>query len=358
MRTAALLAAIGVVALAGSAAAAEAGRVPLTRVARGELGGWIELPVRIEGRAGRWLLDTGASRNLVSPAFVRRLGLTRKGNARADTPLGQLQGREVELPALRIGDVERRGQSALEVELSVLFGDAADGIEGVVGVPLLEGMHVDLDLRAWSAAFGDGAASDCPQGLAAVAVERFRSLPVITLAMRAARERYVLDTGNPGGLIRIEAKAPTAATPGLVLPGDMRLTVLAEAALGPQLRGDVPIVRLTSPPLGDGARWRLDLGRERLCVEPGRFRLPGGFGLDLERRGGDLVIKLVLPGSPAERAGLQAGTKVTRWAGLDASRPLAELWQAVQGRDEVTVGVEGPAREVTLGRAIFAPAER
>jgi hypothetical protein len=44
--------------------------------------------------------------------------------------------------------------------------------------------------------------------------------------------------------------------------------------------------------------------------------------------------------------------------GLDASRPLAELWQAVQGRDEVTVGVEGPAREVTLGRAIFAPAER
>jgi predicted metalloprotease with PDZ domain len=152
----------------------------------------------------------------------------------------------------------------------------------------------------------------------------------------------------------------------------MRLTVLPQVTLGPQTRSDVPVTRLPAAALKksfgdalhglagtgfiDGARWRLDLARDRLCVEPGRFATPGGFGLTLERQGTALQIGLVLPGSPAERAGLRAGEIVTQWPGGTTTEPLTALWSAVRGVDEIVVGIGEPARQVTLRRAIFAPA--
>jgi hypothetical protein len=360
------------VSLAGAGAAQpDSGAVPLHRIALGELGGWIALEATVGGRRGRWLLDSGASRNLVAPALARQLGLRPSGALRADTPLGAVQGGEAELPPLAVGGFERRGQRALVVELARLLGAAAEGVDGVLGVPWLEGQQADIDLHTWTGRFGAAGPADCPPGLEPLALTRYRTLPVVTLDVGSSSQRYVFDTGNPAGLIRIEADAPDAAAPGLSLPGDMLLTVLREAALGPQARTEVPVTRLTSPTLRralgdaarglagtafmDGARWVLDLAHDRLCVQTARFATPGGFGLVPERAGEALRVQLVLPGSPASRAGLRAGDPIRHWAGLPASTDLASLWQAVQGRDELRLGVGEPAREVTLERAIFAP---
>lgn len=359
-------------ALAASAAArAESGPVSLQRIALGELGGWIELPVIADGRSGRWLLDTGATRNLVSSDFARHLGLAPSGNVRADTPLGTVEGGEVDLPTLRVGALERSGQSALVMDLRQLFGAAAEGIAGVIGVPFLDGVQLDLDLRGWSSEWRHGGDADCPAGMSAVALQRHRTLPVITIGLGTTSESYVLDTGNPAGLIRIESAAADGSTPGLVVPGNMRLTVLRLVTIGAQARSDVPVTRLSAVALKnrfgdalrglagtaliDGARWRIDLARNLLCVEPGSFTTPGGFGLTLERRGEVLQLGLVLPGSPAARAGLLAGDLITKWPGGATTRRLADLWLAVQGRDEIEIGVGQPARAVTLRRAIFAP---
>lgn len=365
-RTVAL--ALALAAALGGVARADSGPVPLQRVALGELGGWIVLEVSVAGQRSRWVLDSGASRNLVAPALARRLGMVATGSLRAETPLGAVQGGEVELPSLVVGRDDARGQRALEVDLRRLLGDAAEGVDGVLGVPWLEGRQAELDLRTWTGRFSAGA-PDCPEGLTGVALARHRSLPVITLA---SGERYVLDTGNPAGLIRIEAEAPDAATPGLAVGGDLRLTVLRETALGPFVRSDVPVTRLTAPALQralgnaarglagtallDGARWVLDLARGRLCVQTGRFATPGGFGLVPERTGNVLRAQLVLPGSPAAQAGLRTGELLSRWAGLTATSPLAALWEAVQGREELTLAVGEPPRDVSLKRAIFAPA--
>lgn len=356
---------------APAAARADSGTVPLQRIALGELGGWIALDATVGERSGRWLIDTGASRNFVSTALARELGLAGSGTVRADMPLGQVQGGEVTLPALRVGDDERTGQTALVIDLERVLGAAAEGIAGVLGVPWFEARQVELDLHRWTGRFGSTRSDGCPADLASVPLTRHRSLPVITLGGEAGGERYVLDTGNPAGLIRIDAVPPAANEPGLVLPGDMRLTVRPLATLGPQQRAEVPVTRLTSPAvrraLGDaarglagtafmdGARWVLDLDRDRLCVQPGRFETPGGFGLVPERAGELLRVQLVLPGSPAEQAGLRAGELITSWAGLPATSPLATLWQAVQGREELTLAVGEPARPVRLRRAIFAP---
>lgn len=356
------------------AASADSGPLPLTRVSLGEIGGWIALDVELGGQRGHWLIDTGASRNLVSPALAGRLGLQPRGSVIADTVLGPVRGGEVNLPALRLGGFERPGQTALAMDLSTLIGVAADGIDGVLGVPFLDGVQLDLDLRDWVARFAHGDASDCPAGSSALALTRHRTLPVITLAAvgkPAVGEAYVLDTGNPAALLRVEASAADAATPGLALPGGHRLTLLPRATIGAQTRSAVPVVRVTAPAivksfggrlrglagtaLLDGARWRLDLARDQLCVEAISVATPGGFGLALERRGSDLRLSTVLAGGPAARAGLREGDLVTRWPGGDTSRPLADLWAAVQGRDEIVVGVSEPAREVTLRRALFAP---
>jgi len=355
------------------AARADAGRVPLTRLSLGEIGGWIVLDVELGGEHGRWLIDTGASRNLVSPALARRLGLSPRGSASADTVLGPVQGGEVSLPALRLGGFERPGQTALAMELSMLIGAAAEGIAGVLGVPFLEGVQLDLDLRDGVATFARGDASGCPAGSSAVTLTRHRMLPVITLAIGepAVSEAYVLDTGNPAALVRMEFSAADAATPGLALPDGHRLTVLPRATIGAQTRSAVPVLRVAAPALArifegklrglagtafiDGARWRLDLARNQLCVEAIEVTTPGGFGLALGRRGSELRLSTVLAGSPAATAGLREGDLVTRWPGGDTSRPLAELWAAVRGRDEIVVGVGDPARVVTLRRALFAP---
>jgi S1-C subfamily serine protease len=66
-------------------------------------------------------------------------------------------------------------------------------------------------------------------------------------------------------------------------------------------------------------------------------------------------LSTVLTGSPAAQAGLREGDLVTRWPGGDTSRPLAELWAAVRGRDDIVLGVGEPVRDVTLRRALFAP---
>jgi hypothetical protein len=235
-------------------------------------------------------------------------------------------------------------------------------------VPFLDGVLLDLDLRDGVARFARGDASDCPAGSSALTLTRHRTLPVITLA---AGEAYVLDTGNPAALVRVEASAADAATPGLALPGGHRLTLLARATIGVQTRSAVPVVRIAAPALVkrfdgrlrglagtafiDGARWRLDLARNQLCVEAVSVTTPGGFGLALERRGAELRLAAVLAGSPAAQAGLREGDLVTRWPGGDTSRPLAELWSSVQGREEIALGVGDPARDVTLRRALFAP---
>lgn len=352
---------------------AESGRLPLTRLSLGEIGGWIALDVELGGERGRWLIDTGASRNLISPALARRLGLSPRGSASADTVLGPVKGGEVSLPALRLGGFERPGQTALAMELSTLIGAAAEGIAGVLGVPFLDGVQLDLDLRDGVATLARADATDCPAGSRAVTLTRHRTLPVITLGIGepVVTEAYVLDTGNPAALVRVEASAADAATPGLALPGGHRLTLLPRATIGAQTRGAVPVVRVAAPALAksfegrlrglagtafiDGARWRLDLAHDQLCVEAIEVVTPGGFGLALERRGAELRLSAVLPGSPAERSGLREGDVVTRWPGGDTSRPLAELWAAVQGREEIVVGVGEPAREITLRRALFAP---
>lgn len=365
---------------AGSAAAAESGRVALTRLSLGEIGGWIELAVTVNAQPGRWLLDTGSTRNLVSAAFAQRHALDGGAAVHADTALGPLQGTEVMLPALGVGTLQRSGQTALQVDLRTLVGPAAEGLDGILGAPFLHGLEVDLDLHDWVLEARDSPAAPgtCPVGLQALPLGRHRGLPVLTVVVNdGPAEALLLDTGNPGALVRLTADDPGAAGPGLALPGGARLATARQVQVGALVRSQVPVVHLRAaalkralgPRIGglagtallDGARWQLDLAHDRACAPVGPLALPGGFGLTLAQRDATLVIETVLPGGPAQAAGLRAGDVVQRWVDGAASGTLRALWARVQGRDEITLQVRSDAgdprevREVRLRRAYFAP---
>lgn len=366
---AALLVAVGL------ARAADSGPVPLARLSLGELGGWIEMGVTVNGQTGRWLLDTGSTRHIVSAAFAERHGLQARAAVSAVTAIGAVQGSEVALPVLHIGAHEHRGQSALRVEdLSALVGAAGEGLDGVLGVPLLAGLTVDLDLRNWTLGLNEQApTSDCPSGSEVLALGTHRGLPVVSLQVNgAAPEPLLLDTGNPAAVVRIVADEAAASDPGLALPGGAWLALAREVSAGGWQRNSVPVLRLRAPALHrvlapsvsglvgtallDGARWQLQMAQRRACVERGRSALPGGFGLTLAQKNGALVIDTVLAGGPAELAGLKSGDVVTSWAGGAADQPLRSLWARVQGREEIeleTVG--GGGRVLRLKRTHFLP---
>ena len=153
--------------------------------------------------------------------------------------------------------------------------------------------------------------------------------------------------------------------------GGARLALARQVTAGPWQRGDVPVLRLRAPGLQralapriaglagtallDGTRWQIQLDQHRASVARASVAMPGGFGLTLAQRDGALHIDVVLPGGPAQAAGLRAGEAVQRWAGGPASGPLSALWARVQGQEEIELQVGADARVLRLKRAHFAP---
>lgn len=359
------------VVLASTATSAESGDVALTRIAVGEIGGLIVVPVQVGDRVGRWLLDTGSSRNLVSAAFVQHHGLKPGRALAAETALGPLSGNEVVLPGLRIGALDRPGQTALVLDLGSLAGPAAEDLDGVLGLPSLAGLEVTLDLRAWVLRLRPGEGAACPPGTVPMPLGRDRQLPVVEVSINAGpAESYVIDTGNPASLVRITAAAPTSA-PGLLLPGGARLALAARATIGPQTHLNVPVLQLAAPALRralapavsgllgtallDGTVWQLDMARQRGCVEPDQVTTPGGFGLTTAWRDGALHVAAVLANGPAQVAGLREGEVIKRWAGLVPDASVHRLWVQVQAQAELELVMNDGNRTVVLRRAYFLP---
>jgi membrane-associated protease RseP (regulator of RpoE activity) len=130
---------------------------------------------------------------------------------------------------------------------------------------------------------------------------------------------------------------------------------------GTTLREALPasIVGSAGVALFDGALLAIDLDAGLLCIEavPASAALPGGYGMLLAQ--GPLAPRVagVLPGSPAARAGLQAGDEIVRLEGRAAPHTLPMLWQAIAQRGSLEMEVRRGAavQRVRLERAYFLP---
>ncbi len=105
--------------------------------------GFVEVPVTVDGKPARFLLDTGAEDMLVTPGAAARLALTLDPThmTRLLGTGGEGRAANVWLAGLRVGDASLARRSVPVVPLPPPL--AADGL---LGAPLLSDYDVDLDL--------------------------------------------------------------------------------------------------------------------------------------------------------------------------------------------------------------------
>ena len=359
------------IALAAVTVNADSGRVSLLRYDLGEIGGWIMVTVESYHEAGNWLLDTGSNHNLVSKEYVKYQGLKTGSSVKAVTALGQLQAPQVMLPPLKIGSLKKKKKKALVVDLNSVVGAVGKDLDGILGVPFFDEFELTIDMRKQELEIQESSNANCPANMTTVMLEEHQGLPVINVVVNSgSAESLLLDTGNPAGIVRILSNVPGSG-PGIALPGGAKLNLAQRVKVGQQVRLNVPVVQLYAPELKqalgdsisglagtamlDGARFKIDLNRNRACFEDGSFAVPGGFGLTLVKRDGALFIESVLPGGPAQTAGLRQGQTIQRWVGGSTAFTLAELWSRVQGVNEIELVVGEEEHVVRLRRAYFVP---
>ena len=96
-----------------------------------------------------FILDTGASMTVISPATARAAGIGeggRKGKA-LGAGKGQLDARVVRLGSLRIGTIETRNIYGAIVSMASLNRSMAVRVGGIIGYNLLRRYRLTIDYR-------------------------------------------------------------------------------------------------------------------------------------------------------------------------------------------------------------------
>lgn len=342
-------------------AAPAAVELPLHLLRSGDIGVLMAVDAEVAGQRGRWLIDSGSRFNLIGQRLGRALALPWGDAVRLSTAAGVRHGAQVELPRVRLGDLDRAGVPAVQADLAAIAGPFARQLDGVLGAPFLAGLvlHVDLArerIRIEAAATGGVAAPPNAQPLAWA-----DGLPVLTLELGGRTERYLFDTGAAGGLVHLRAGP------------QMQLWRVAQLVLGGHRRGQVPLALLPPSALAralptdvfgaaglallDGCAFTADFAAGWLSVQDcRRTDLRGGYGLELAEDGAGVRIAAVLPDSPAAQAGLRAGDRLRR---LGTSAPPSLLGAfAVLGRSsrlELEVQRDGAVLARVLTRTHFLP---
>jgi hypothetical protein len=371
---------------AASAGGAD-GVLPLHLLRTGDLGGlpWIEL--ELKGTATRWLVDSGASAALISPALAERLQLRPLSPLRVAMAGGVQTLQRYALPALP-GAGLAADAAAIALDLQQPLGAAGARLDGALGAPWLRERITRFDFARGELRWAD-AAPPVPGAAALLPLRWDQGLPVVPLALGArAADEFVFDTGNAGAMVVFAKRAESLLAGGAALPETTvrelggvvraRYARLESAAAPGWLARQVP----AALEVGDGARRgqhfdrlagslgvalfeagavTLDGPGGRLAVElpglPEPPPLPGGFGFRLDG-GSSLTISAVIESGPAAAAGLQPGDQVQAIDGADARQwSAAQAWAALAGRDMAQMQVfRGAASQrVELRRARFFP---
>jgi predicted aspartyl protease len=365
--------------------------VPLRLLRTGDIGALPFIEIVLGGEPTRWLVDSGATTALITPALAARLNLRRHFfQAQVATAGGVQKVDRFALPALPVlGPVA--DASALAIDLGDLFGPAGVQVDGLLGAPWLRGGATTFDFARGELRWSPVGAAP-PPGAIVLPLRWDDALPVLRLAIgERAAEDFLFDTGNAGALVVFVHRAQTLlanaghlpATTARELGGTVRAyhaRIERLAAPGVTWR-DVPAVLESGTTARRGGHFdrlsgslgaalfeagavTLDAAGEHLVIElpglPDPLPLPGGFGMTLGTPGGaGLAISAVIEGSPAAAAGVEAADTVTA---IDGSSTLGwttvDAWQALAGRSaaEFELSRAGSApRRVRLERQRFFP---
>ena len=307
------------------------------------------LSARVNGEGPfAFYLDTGLATSAVSPDVARlRSGdadaayaaLTLKDGAGRPVPV---QG-TARLASVRIGGLELRDLDVMVLDMEGLSRTLGTPVDGVLGYPCFADGLLTIDYPAAEVRFGDGTLG--PVDGSTVFPLTQRGVPAIDLSMEGEALPVRLDSGTERGVIlgdlpssvRFHADpvpAPDLLGPAGRISGHRLGRIRGSIRLGPCLLED-PVVRLKSGERGVvGAavlrnfRVVLDLAHGRFALEGGPHRLKfapiHGTGVDLMFEVDAFVARGVIPGGPAESAGLREGDRILSVDGVAAGREMIE----------------------------------
>jgi hypothetical protein len=375
--------------LSSGAVSARAGDivVPLRLLRTGDIGAlpWIEL--ELSGERTRWLVDSGSTAALVSPALAARLDLRRLSSMRVAMAGGVQTLERFELPPLP-GVAAPSASAAFALDLKQLLGEAGAAVDGALGAPWLRDNITRFDFARGELRWLSRQPTP-PRGAALLPVRWDSGLPVLRLSIGdRTSDEFVLDTGNAGALVVFARRAQALIDEAASLPEtrvrelggtvQVRYARLERIGVPGWVARQVPVALETGESARRGAHFDRLAGSLGVALfEPGAFTLdgpgnglivelpglpepaplPGGFGFRLAFAS-SLTVSAVIDGGPAARAGLMVGDQVQSIDGSDARQWSAEqAWQALAGRDSALLQVyrDRASQRLSLRRERFFP---
>ncbi len=284
----------------------------------------------------RFMVDTGSTATLVSPEFARRYATDEPA---ADMPAvrvrsadgGSTQLPGVRLPAIVLGTARFENVTALIYDCGELSGQFGRKIDGILGFPLFRETVLALDYPRAGLQLLPAAAAPPLAGEVWPMIGD-RSRPVIPTRLGGRTLNVLLDSGADGMLhlnpAELEPGYAVPPRPGVTvgtLTGD-RLQEIGRLADDLGVGGALftrPVVELTDQPSSLGSdvlrQFRLTFDQEHGRV--GFERDPGASGAVVPVRSAGLSFRRypaywrvvgVVPGSPADAAGIETGDLVIR----------------------------------------------
>ncbi|MEZ5477292.1 MAG: aspartyl protease family protein [Thiolinea sp.] len=338
------------------------------------------VPVQLRGEQHWWLLDTGSSHNLITPLLAQQLQLPVVGGSELATIGGRRLSTHHRLPTLQIGRLRLEGQSATVADLSGLGGIIGASVSGILGMPALQDLVMELDMRRASLYLGRHLPRQSQQ--AAMTMLPFQlsgGVPVVSLTLpgKTRPGSFIVDTGNALPLVILPSYMQPGQRQRLTFVemndlGGTRATQLAQLpvlSLGGRYLEQVPVaLPLSSQRLHavDGSLGNGVLARQRVVFDfpqrqlwladqgAGR-RLAGGFGFMLAESS---QITVVLQDGPAQQAGLQVGDRVVSVNGREVQGSGAHgVWEALYDQLQARLSVDrgGQLQQVLLQRGYYLP---
>ncbi len=343
-----------------------------TRVAMAEGVGHVLIDVKLDGRGPyRMILDTGAATTVIDADLVSELGLKSLGTTRIGDPSNP-EANEVDV--VKIDSVEVGGARFEGVDAVGWRGPSltrAIGARGVLGLPTFHDclLTIDYPKREVEVAPGELPVPDGKQVLE-LALNPIAEIPIAVAGRKASAH---LDIGNASSLAVPGSWQSDLRTKGEVRKGagmrasgpvefavatlDGDLTIGEQVFHDPEIRFDGKLDHANvGYGLLQGFAVTLDQrnGRVRLVGAPvtasagqapaeGRRRLGAMLGMTPD---GFAEVRMVMPGSPAEAAGLRAGDTLIRVDGKPVTNDA--MMTALSGTAPVVLGVRRGDKELEL----------
>jgi predicted aspartyl protease len=351
---------MGIVAVSATARAAEAITVPM------QLHGvHIFLSIAINGKPATFVLDTGASANVITPQAVERLHLT---PGTEQTPLTGAAAKVGSVPNVKIASVEIGAFRMQDQVAYVIPLPEALECDGLLGAPFFQQQIVTIDYEHFQLTITPRSSFKPPANGAVLGLHFIGNTPFIEADADGCKGSFRIDTGAGNGITLFggfvdrshmkgkytpSIRLVTGRGVGGLLYGD--LIRLPEFTIGPYhfAKPVTELSRQTAGTFGDkqnagnvgGEVWQrftitFDYARQKVYLVPnGNFDTPfitprSGLAVDTEK--GLNIVRDVTPNSPGTEAGIVPGDIVTAVDGVPIEQIKPFDFTAILRRDPGT----------------------